>query len=145
MTQFSCCTPLLMSYLKRDYHHTNFVYFRLTEAKLPRGKIRNVLTRRSKVRLRLTQTRNIAAEPFCVNVAHNVAWVSKQEGSKRRGTNYASPTYVAWVPRRRNNRKSFKVNVSSVFPKCFMIFYCPTRDALKTQNLRLESNVFFRV
>ena len=39
--------------------------------------------------LRPAQTRNIVAEVFCVNIVHNVAWVSKCEESK---TFFASET-----------------------------------------------------
>ena len=86
---------------------------------------------------------------FCrnilVNVAHNVAWASKQKGRKTfccfRDDNSTNSNHVAWVCKRGNIGETFKVSVSSVFPKCF--FFCaPTQRMWKTKNLHLESKKF---
>ena len=71
--------------------------------------------RRSKGR---RKRENIAAETFRSNVVHSVVWVSKREGSKR-DANFTSSKDVAWVRKRGNNRETFKVSVSSVFPKAW--------------------------
>ena len=88
---------------------------------------------------------NIAAETFRVNVAHNVAWVSKRERSK---------TFMLPRPKfclfkicclgiqTRNIWETFGVSVSSVFPKRFLVCAL-TQHMFKTQNLRLESKKCF--
>ena len=51
--------------------------------------------------------------------------------------------HVAWVRKRGSIRETFKVSVSSVFPKCFLV--CdPIRQMLKTQNLRHDGKKCFR-
>ena len=47
-----------------------------------------------------------------------------------------------WVCKRGNIRETFKVSVSSVFPKWFFVCY-PKQHMLKTQNLRLGSKKCF--
>ena len=59
-----------------------------------------------------------------------------------RDTNSASSRYVAWVRKRGNIRETFKVSVSSVFPKWFLVC-SPTQHMLKTQNLRHGSKKCF--
>ena len=49
-----------------------------------------------------------------MNVAHNVAWVSKQEGSKTS----ASSKYVARVRRRENNRVATNLGNSGNLKNC---------------------------
>ena len=51
-----------------------------------------------------------------------------------RDANSASSRYVSWVRKRRNIRETFKVSVSSVFPKWFLVCFL-TQHMLKTQNL----------
>ena len=89
--------------------------------------------------------KNVAAETFRVNVDYNVAWVSKREGSKIfcfREANSTSSNMLLWQTDRGNNRETFKVSTSSVFPKCFLVCDA-TQHMLKTQNLRLEGKTCF--
>ena len=59
-----------------------------------------------------------------------------------RDANSASSRYVALVRKRGNIRETFKVNISSVFPKWFLV--CSrTQHILKTQSLRLGSKKCF--
>ena len=52
--------------------------------------------------------------------------------------NSTSSTYVPWIHKRENIWETFKVSVSSVFPKCLLVC-ASTTHMLKTQKLRLES------
>ena len=60
-----------------------------------------------------------------------------------RDVNSTSSKYVALGRKRGNNRKTFKVSVSLVFPEWFLDS-TPTQHMLKTQNPRLESKKCFR-
>ena len=84
--------------------------------------------------LKAVNWENIAAVTWCVNVAHNISWVSKQEGSRTlyvasETQNSASSTYVVWVHKPGNIWETVEVSASPVFPVC-----TPTQQMLKTQN-----------
>ena len=93
---------------------------------------------------------------FLVNAAHDAAWVSKREleGTKIKGNaNSTSLKYVAWVRKGGNDRERFKVNISLVFPKCFLIC-APTQHHVedtksasqKAKNVyeQFSENIFWR-
>ena len=77
-------------------------------------------------------------EPILLTMLHGWA-----KGKKQKDANFSSSKYVASGRKRGNNRETFKVCFTSVFPKCFPVF-TPTQHVLKTQNLRLESRKCFR-
>ena len=59
----------------------------------------------------------VAVETFCIDVPHNVAWVSKRKGRKTVGRFQHKLHRAA---EKGNSQETFKVSVSSVFPKRFL-------------------------
>ena len=82
----------------------------------------------------------IAVQTFCVKVAHNVIYRRKQNVFCLRDANSMASTHVG--TQRGNIRKTFKVSVSSGFPKCFLVF-ATTQYKIRHKTCVLYAEMFF--